>query len=56
MLFNFTEILCYASQFFTLKVGDIIFTGTPAGVQKVEIGDHLEGYLAGNKVLDFFIK
>ena len=56
MLFNFKEILCYASQFFTLKVGDIIFTGTPAGVQKVEIGDHLEGYLAGNKVLDFFIK
>jgi hypothetical protein len=31
-------------------------TGTPSGVQKVEIGDHLEGYLAGNKVLDFFIK
>ena len=56
MIFSFSEILCYASQFFTLKTGDLIFTGTPAGVQKVEIGDHLEGTLAGQKMIDFFIK
>ena len=56
MIFSFSEILCYASQFFTLKTGDLIFTGTPAGVQKVGIGDHLEGYLAGQKMIDFFIK
>ena len=56
MIFSFAEILCYASQFFTLKTGDLIFTGTPAGVSKVEIGDHLEGFLEGEKMMDFFIK
>ena len=56
MLYTFSEIICYASQFFTLKTGDIIFTGTPAGVQKVDIGDHLEGWLIDNKMLDFRIK
>jgi 2-keto-4-pentenoate hydratase/2-oxohepta-3-ene-1,7-dioic acid hydratase in catechol pathway len=56
MIFSFTEILCYASQFFTLKTGDLIFTGTPAGVSKVEIGDHLEGFLECEKMMDFFIK
>jgi len=56
MIFSFSEILSYASQFFTLKIGDLIFTGTPSGVGKVEIGDHLEGELNGQKMLDFYIK
>jgi len=56
MIFSFAEIITYASMFFTLKTGDLIFTGTPAGVKKVEIGDHLEGWMLGNKLLDFYIK
>jgi 2-keto-4-pentenoate hydratase/2-oxohepta-3-ene-1,7-dioic acid hydratase in catechol pathway len=45
MLFSIPQILAYVSQFFTLKVGDLIFTGTPAGVGPVKIGDVLEGFL-----------
>ncbi len=40
----------------TLKIGDLLFTGTPEGVGPVAIGDHLEGYLAGEKLLDLKIK
>jgi 2-keto-4-pentenoate hydratase/2-oxohepta-3-ene-1,7-dioic acid hydratase in catechol pathway len=47
MLFNFDYIVAYLSNFFTLKKGDIIFTGTPAGVSAVKIGDQLEGFLEG---------
>ncbi len=56
MLFSIDEIVAHASQFFTLKIGDIIFTGTPAGVGKININDRLEGYLADCKMLDFLIK
>jgi acylpyruvate hydrolase len=56
MLFNFNQIIVYASQFFTLKKGDLIFTGTPAGVAKVNIGDHLKGYLGEHELLNFEIK
>jgi acylpyruvate hydrolase len=56
MIFNLTEILCYLSQFFTVKPGDLVYTGTPEGVSKVAIGDRLEGYLQGKKLLDFYIK
>lgn len=56
MLFSFDKIIAYASQFFTLQLGDLIYTGTPAGVGPVKIGDRLEGFLEGNKVLDFEIK
>ncbi len=56
MLFSFDKIIAYASQFFTLQMGDLIYTGTPAGVGPVKIGDRLEGFLEGNKVLDFEIK
>lgn len=50
MLFNIDEIISHVSQYFTLKIGDIIFTGTPAGVAKVNSNDVLEGFLEGNKL------
>ncbi|MDX5477866.1 MAG: fumarylacetoacetate hydrolase family protein, partial [Cyclobacteriaceae bacterium] len=56
MLFDFGTIVEYISQFFTLKKGDLIFTGTPAGVGKVQIGDHLEGFIEDKKLLDFEVK
>ena len=56
MIFSFGKIIAYASQFFTLQVGDLIYTGTPAGVGAVKIGDRLEGFLASEKVFDFEIK
>ncbi|TKB98903.1 fumarylacetoacetate hydrolase family protein [Pedobacter cryophilus] len=56
MIFNFDQIIAYASQFFTLKKGDLIFTGTPAGVGKIKIGDKLKGYLAHHELLNFEIK
>ena len=45
MLYRVDELIAYISQFFTLKTGDILFTGTPAGVGPVNIDDKLEGYL-----------
>lgn len=56
MLFGVNQIIAYASQFFTLNVGDLIFTGTPAGVGPLGQGDHLEGFLEGKKVLDLRVK
>lgn len=56
MLFDFDTIISYVSKFFTLKKGDLIFTGTPAGVSAVKIGDRLEGFLEGEKFFDFEIK
>lgn len=56
MLFDFGVIIEYVSQFFTLKKGDFIFTGTPAGVGKVNIGDRLEAYIEDQKLLDFEVK
>jgi acylpyruvate hydrolase len=56
MLFSFEKIIAYASQFFTLQVGDLIFTGTPVGVGPVKIGDRLEGHLENEKVFDFVVK
>lgn len=56
MLFSFADIIAYASRFFTLKTGDLIFTGTPAGVGPVKAGDHLQGYLNGKLMLDFEVK
>ena len=56
MLFDFGVIIEYVSQFFTLKKGDLIFTGTPAGVGKVNIGDRLEAFIEGQKLLDFEVK
>lgn len=56
MLYRIDEIIAYISRFYTLKTGDILFTGTPAGVGPVQIDDHLEGYLEDRKVLDFRCK
>ena len=56
VIFSFEKIISYASQFFTLQQGDLIFTGTPAGVGPVKQGDRLEGFLEGEKVFDFEIK
>lgn len=56
MLFKIDEIIEYISKYFTLKTGDIIYTGTPVGVGPVNIDDHLEGYIEDRKVLEFNIK
>ena len=48
MLFNIDKLISYISTYFTLKIGDLIFTGTPAGVGKIEAGDQLKGYLEDN--------
>lgn len=56
MVFGIDEIVAYISQYFTLKTGDVIFTGTPAGVGPVHIDDHLEGYVEEHKVLEFNCK
>lgn len=56
MLFTVDRIIAYVSRFFTLKIGDLIFTGTPSGVGPVAIGDHLQGYLSEHKLLDFHVR
>lgn len=53
MFWQIDELISYISQFFTLKIGDIIFTGTPSGVSKVSSGDTLEGFLEGKKMFGF---
>ena len=52
MLFTVNKIIEYASKFFTLNIGDLIFTGTPAGVGPVSVYDRLDGYLQGEKLLN----
>ena len=56
MIFPIDDIIAYVSRYFTLNIGDLIFTGTPAGVGPVKVDDKLEGYLQGNKVLEVIIK
>jgi len=56
MLFSIDELISHVSTYFTLKIGDLIYTGTPAGVGPVAIGDRLEGFLEGRKMFDFEIK
>ncbi|NCD68475.1 fumarylacetoacetate hydrolase family protein [Mucilaginibacter agri] len=56
LLFSFEKIIAFVSKYITLKKGDLIYTGTPEGVAKVNVGDHLEGYLEHEKLLDFYIK
>jgi len=56
MLYTVDELISYISRFFTLKTGDLLYTGTPKGVGPVHIDDHIEGYLEERKVLDFKCK
>jgi 2-keto-4-pentenoate hydratase/2-oxohepta-3-ene-1,7-dioic acid hydratase in catechol pathway len=56
MMHSIPQIIEHCSQYFTLKIGDLIFTGTPAGVGKVEIGDVLEGFIEDKKVLHVRVK
>ncbi|OJV30841.1 MAG: 2-hydroxyhepta-2,4-diene-1,7-dioate isomerase [Bacteroidetes bacterium 37-13] len=56
MLYSFDKIISYISQFFTLQLGDLIYTGTPAGVGKIAIGDKLEGFLEEQKMFECEIK
>ncbi len=56
MIFSIDQIIAYVSRFITLKTGDLIFTGTPAGVGPVAIGDRLEATLNGEEMFTFFIK
>ncbi len=56
MLFNFNYMVSYLSKFFTLKKGDLIFTGTPKGVGPIAIGQKLEGYIEDEKLLEVHIK
>ncbi len=56
LIFNFDKLISYVSTFVTLKTGDLIFTGTPAGVGPVQIGDKLEGFIGNEKMFSFAIK
>ena len=56
MIFKIDDLIAYVSQFYTLKIGDLLYTGTPLGVGPVSIGQHLEGYLEGEKLLDFYVR
>ena len=56
MLFPVNKIIAYVSRFFTLKIGDLIYTGTPVGVGPVKIDDHLQGYIGNEKLLDFYVR
>ena len=56
MVFNFDEIINHVSKYMTLKIGDLIFTGTPEGVGPIKIGDHLEGFLNYKKIINLNIK
>ena len=56
MLWKIDELIAYCSQYFTLKIGDVLFTGTPSGVGAVSLGDHLVGYLEGQQAFSVIIK
>lgn len=56
MLYKVDELIAYVSRYYTLKTGDLLYTGTPAGIGPIQINDHLEGYLEDQKVLEFNIK
>lgn len=56
MLFSVDQVVAYVSRFMTLKMGDLIFTGTPAGVGPISVGQHLQGYVGVEPVLDFYVR
>ena len=56
LIFSFDKVISYVSRFVSLKVGDLIYTGTPEGVGQVKVGDKLEGFLMGESVLKLNVK
>ena len=56
MIWKIDYLISYVSKYFTLKIGDLIFTGTPSGVGKVDSGDNLEGSISGEKLFSLNIK
>ena len=56
MIFKIDDLIAYISQFYTLKIGDLLYTGTPVGVGPVSVGQHLQEYLEGEKLLDFHVR
>jgi 2-keto-4-pentenoate hydratase/2-oxohepta-3-ene-1,7-dioic acid hydratase in catechol pathway len=56
MLFSPNQLIAYISQYYTLKIGDLLFTGTPQGVGQVHPGDRLQAYLENQLLMDFEIK
>lgn len=56
LIFSFDKVIAYVSKFVTLKVGDLIFTGTPEGVGQVNVGDKLEGFINGESFLKLNVK
>jgi 2-keto-4-pentenoate hydratase/2-oxohepta-3-ene-1,7-dioic acid hydratase in catechol pathway len=56
MIFSFDQIVSYVSRFFSLQIGDLIFTGTPSGVGPVKIGDELEAFIGDDSLLKFSVK
>jgi len=56
MIFSFEYVISYLSRFFTLRTGDLIFTGTPKGVGPVQVGDRLSAYIENEKLLEFEVK
>jgi 2-keto-4-pentenoate hydratase/2-oxohepta-3-ene-1,7-dioic acid hydratase in catechol pathway len=56
LIFSFDQLIAYVSQFVTLKIGDLLFTGTPAGVGPVSINDRLKASIEDNVLLDFYVK
>src|SRR5690606_5355102 len=56
MIYSFDYLISFVSKYFTLKTGDLIFTGTPAGVSPVKVGDRLVASLEGKRMLDFEVR
>jgi len=56
MIFSFEDIISYVSKYMTLRTGDLIYTGTPSGVGPVKIGDRLDAYIEGKKLLSCTVK
>lgn len=56
MIFPIDRLIEHISKYITLKIGDLIYTGTPAGVGRVDIGDHLQGFIGSQEMFNFYVK